>query len=94
MRIINWHRATFHKETLPRIRKLALRFWRDAMKSDDASLSVAMTREFRELVELRRTLLGFPSPGRRRNENEREERSISVPTVAESPSESPASAPE
>ena len=41
------------------------------MKNEDYALKLALSREVRELCELRRQLLGFPSPGRRRDEDPR-----------------------
>lgn len=65
-KMVAFHSATFHGETLPRIRKLALALWRDAMQTSGEE-RVKLAREFANLTELRRQLLGFPSPGKRRD---------------------------
>ena len=47
----------------------------------EGDLRVKLTRSFLDLSEFRRSLLGFPSPGRRRDESS--ERMTSVPGVVQ-----------
>jgi hypothetical protein len=84
-RAVQWHSATYHAEVLPRLRKLSLYMWRQAIVASDPAERIALSREWRELIELRRQLLGFPSPGRRRDEGESERKANaqSGPTVLE-----------
>lgn len=68
-RAVAYHRATYYGEVLPRVRRLMLAIWRDAIAAEGVE-RMALSREFRELADFRRCLLGFPSPGRRRDESE------------------------
>ena len=75
-----WQKATYYGEVLPRVRKLALLTWKEAMRAE-GDLRVKLTRSFLDLSEFRRSLLGFPSPGRRRDESS--ERMTNVPGVVQ-----------
>jgi hypothetical protein len=58
-------------------------FWRDAIKTQDPGLRLALSKEYRELSEMRRQLLGFPGPGKRRDESDNERSAKAQPSVIE-----------
>ena len=68
VKVAHWHKGTFLAESLPRLRKLSLRLFREGMTTTGEDL-IRLSKAYSDLCEQRRSLLGFPSPGRRRDES-------------------------
>lgn len=66
---------------MPRVRKLGLAAFREAMTSN-GDQRCKLIKAALECFEMRRQLLGFPSPGKRRDESDRDQRPVLSASVS------------